>query len=69
MIIIDLPLNSGKIATFYLTPPFVLYEDRKVSKGSLLKDGIHNNLGWRIDLPLEELKEIIRRAYKRQLGR
>ena len=66
-IVIDLPLaphfqSSGDDATFYLTMPFVLCEYKADKNMSILNDGVHNNGGWRIALPLKELKQRIKEA-------
>jgi hypothetical protein len=66
VIIIELPLLNGDLATFYLTPPFVIHQgiNKKTRWGngsyhretSILVNTIHND-GWKIDLPLKVLKE------------
>ncbi len=66
-IVIDLPIDpqarigmSPKkcVATFYLTPPFVLSDYKRDNMSLLVVDGET----WHIALPLKELKEKIAEA-------
>ena len=70
-IFIDLPLGKRseliKNATFCLKPGFVLscgkarYETESIT---CLDDGIHNNGGWPIALPIHELKKLLMEAFQ-----
>ena len=74
IIIIELPLvDSGNLATFYLTPPFVIHQGKNKEgkyrrETSVLVDTVHNNGGWRIDLPMRILKEALKSAIHEKGG-
>lgn len=75
LIVIDLPIDPQTrigmspekcVATFYLTPPFVLVGYKGREDMSLLVDTSHNTGGWRIALPLKVLKRKIAEAIQNE---
>lgn len=68
-IFIDLPMGTEvvKDCTFCIKPGFVLtpgkprYEEDTIT---CLHDGIHNNGGWPIALPIDELRKLLMEAFQ-----
>tara|TARA_R110001592_G_scaffold16685_6_gene70923 strand:+ start:4086 stop:4301 length:216 start_codon:yes stop_codon:yes gene_type:complete len=67
-IIIDLPMNHHEPdCTFCIKPGFVLTPGKpRYGKDTItcLHDGIHNNGGWPIALPIDELRKLLMEAFQ-----